>query len=92
MNFERTVATEISSDVMLSKVGLGVPLTLYRVCHRQSALQKGSLVNGHFNKLKKLSDTLEGGHATMACNSNAAVATIDSWLSSKTIRTHVANE
>ena len=54
---------------------------------------KGSPVNGHFNKLKKLSDTLVGGHATMACNSNAAAAAaIDSWLSSKTIRAHVANE
>ena len=45
---------------------------------------KGSPVNGHFIKLKKLSYTLVGGHAiyTMACNSNAAAA-IDSWLSSK---------
>ena len=45
----------------------------------------GSLVNGNFNKLKKtLSDTLVGGHTTMACNSNY-VATVDSncWLSSK---------
>ena len=45
---------------------------------------KGSPVNGHFKKLKKLSYTLVGGHAryTMACNSNAAAA-IGSWLSSK---------
>ena len=41
---------------------------------------------------KQLSDTLAGGHATRACNSNAAAAVIDSWLSSKTIRAHVANE
>ena len=37
----------------------------------------GSPVNGHFNKLKKLSHTLVGGHAiynTMARNSNAAAA------------------
>ena len=54
---------------------------------------KGSPVNGHFNKFTKmLSDTLVGRHATMACNSNAAAAAIDSWLSSKTIRAHVAKE
>ena len=31
-----TVATEISSDLIQSKVGWSVPLTLYLVCHRQS--------------------------------------------------------
>ena len=58
----------------------------------------GSPVNGHFNKLQKLSYTLVGGHAiyTMACNSNAAAA-IGSWLSSKnsphqTIRAHIEKE
>ena len=35
MNFKRTLTTDISSDVMQSKVGWGVPLTLYLVCHRQ---------------------------------------------------------
>ena len=57
-----------------------------------------SQVNGHFNKLKRLSYTLVGGHAiyTMACNSNAAAA-IGSWLSSKnsphqTIRAHMEKE
>ena len=54
---------------------------------------KGPPVNGHFNKLKKLSHTLVGRHATVACNSNAAAAAaIESWLSSKTIRAHVAKE
>ena len=36
MNFERTLTTCISSDVMQSKVRWGVPLTLYLVCDRQS--------------------------------------------------------
>ena len=77
MNFERTVATEISSDFILSKVGLGrgvrLPCTMfvtYRAPH-------GSPVNGHFTKLKKLSDSLVGGHATMACHLNAAAAPVD---------------
>ena len=59
---------------------------------------KGSPVNGHLNKLKKLSYTLAGGHAiyTMACHSNAAAA-IGNWLSSKnsphqTIRAHMEKE
>ena len=47
----------------------------------------GSLVNGHFNKSKNLSDSLFGGHT--ACNSNY-VATVDSncWLSSKNVSPH----
>ena len=60
---------------------------------------KGSPVNGRFNKLKKLSYTLVGGHAiyTMACNSNAAADATGSWLSSKnsphqTIHAHMENE
>ena len=30
------VATEISSDLIQSKVGWNVPLTMYLVCHRHS--------------------------------------------------------
>ena len=44
-------------------------------------------------RIKKSSDTLDGIHATMTCNSNAAAgaaaaadaAAIGSWLSSKTM-------
>ena len=96
MNFERTLTTDIFSDFMQSKVGwvFHLPCTLY-VTDRAP---NGSPVNGHFNKLKKLSYTLVGGHAiyTMACDSNAAAA-IGSWLSSKrsphqTIRAHKEKE
>ena len=84
MNFERTLTTDISSDFMQSKVGLGVPLTITLFVTDRAP--KGSPVNGHFNKLKRLSYTLDGGHAiyTMACSSNAA-ATIGSWLSSSVL-------
>ena len=83
MHFESTLTTDISSEFMQSKVGWGVPLTLYLVCPDRAP--KGSPVNGHFNKLKKLSYTPVGRHAIyyiMAWNSNAAAA-IGSWLSSK---------
>ena len=96
MNFESTLTTDISSEFMQSKVGWGVSLTLYLVCPDRAP--KGSPVNGHFNKLKKLSYTPVGRHAiyTMAWNSNA-VAAIGSWLSPKssphqTIRAQMEKE
>ena len=66
MNFERTLTTDISSEFMLSKVGWGVPPTMYLVCHRQST--KGFTSQWSFQQIKKLSYTLFGGHAiyTMA--------------------------
>ena len=52
MNFERTLTTDISSEFMLSKVGWGVPLTIYLVCHRQST--KGFTSQWSFQQIKKV--------------------------------------
>ena len=97
MNFERTLTTYISSDFMQSKVGWGVPLTLYLDCHKQST--KGFTSQWSFEQIKKkLSYTLVGGHAiyNMACNWNDDAA-IGSWLYSKnsphhTIRPRIEKE
>ena len=76
MNFEKTLSQILCNPKLDGAFHL--PCTLF-VTDRAP---KGSPVNGHFNKLKKLSYTLVGGYAiyTMACNSNAAAA-IRSWLS-----------
>ena len=96
MNFERTL-TQMLCNPKLDGV-FHLPCTWACTLFVTDIAPKGSPVNGHFNKLKKLSYTLVGGHAiyTMACNSNAAAA-IGGWLSSKnsphqTIRTHMENE
>ena len=52
MNFERTLTTYISSDVMQSKVRWGVPLTLYLVCHRQ--ITKVFTSQWSFQQIKKV--------------------------------------
>ena len=94
MNFERTLTTDISSDFMQSKVGWGVPFTMYLVCHRQST--KGFIRQWSFQQIKKviLHASWRSRYIyTMACNSNVAAA-FGSWLSLKnslhqTIRAHV---
>ena len=78
MHFERTLTTAISSDCMRSKVGWGVPLTLYLVCHRQST--KGFTSQWAFQQIKKTILHASWRSRYMACNSNAAAA-IASWLS-----------
>ena len=98
MNFERTLTTDISSDFMQSKVGWGVPLTLYLVCHRQST--KGFTSQWLFQQIKKWRSRYIFIYIyiyvyNMACNSNAAA--IGNWLSPKnsphqTIRAHMEKE
>ena len=46
------LTTDISSDFMQSKVGWGVPLTLYLVCHRQST--KWFTSQWSFQQIKKV--------------------------------------
>ena len=96
MNFERTLTTDISSECMLSKVGWGVPLTMYLVCHRQST--KGFTSEWSFQQIKKV--ILHASWRSRYIyhgDSNAAAAAIGSWLSSKnsphqTIRAHMEKE
>ncbi len=52
MHFARTLTTDISSDVMHPKVGWGVPLTMYLVCHRQST--EGFTSQLSFQQIKKV--------------------------------------
>ena len=97
MNFERTLTTDISSEFMLSKVGWGVPLTMYLVCHRQST--KGFTSQWSFQQIKKviLHAIWRSRYRPIYHGNSNAAAAIGSWLSSKnsphqTIRAHVEKE
>ena len=97
MNFERTLTIDISSEFTLSKVGWGVPLAMYLVCHRQST--KGFTSQWSFQQIKKviLQASWRSRYIYHGDSNAAAAAAIGSWLSSKnsphqTIRAHMEKE